>query len=119
MNDEYISFNGKNYRDQALIQSHPELKLNLNKQVRFGVKFPANAQEGDFYIRSDMLPTKLFRFNGMTWDPIDKNILSEQAYSSRYIKFLVDKVAKSEYNPELLNYFEKSKIRDYNVKTGK
>ena len=110
--DEYISYDGKMYRDHALIKSHPELHLDLQHEVPFGPKFPVKSNEGRLFLRSDLEPTKLYRSNGTTWDPQDKNILASTAYSSDYIDMLVDKIANGDYDPELLNIIEKQKIQE-------
>ena len=110
--DDYISYDGKMYRDHALIKSHPELKLDLQHEVQFGLRFPAKSKEGRLFLRSDLEPTKLYRSNGKTWDPQDKNILTNTAYSTEYIDMLVDKIASGDYNPELLNVIEKQKIQE-------
>jgi hypothetical protein len=110
--DEYISYEGKMYRDHALIKSHPELQLDLQHEVPFGPRFPVKSNEGRLFLRSDLEPTKLYRSNGNTWDPQDKNILAESAYSTDYIDMLVDKIAAGDYDPELLNIVEKRKIQE-------
>ena len=110
--DEYISYDGKMYRDHALIKSHPELHLDLQHEVPFGTRFPNKASEGRLFLRSDLEPTKLYRSNGKTWDPQDKNILAETAYSADYIDMLINKIASGEYDPELLNVIEKKKIQE-------
>jgi hypothetical protein len=32
-----------------------------------GIAFPTTAQDGDFFLRTDFFPNRLFRFNGATW----------------------------------------------------
>jgi hypothetical protein len=108
--DDYVNFNGKVHRIEALLTSHPELKLNLKAPVNFGEGFPGMVSEGQLFLRIDQQPTGLYRFNGATWDLIDKNLLAETAYSESYILALIDKIGSNEYNPELLNTFERKKI---------
>jgi hypothetical protein len=110
---EYINFKGKLYKDEALIVSHPELELDyyLKHRVPYGPRFPEKMQEGRLFLRTDLLPTKLYRSNGKEWELQDKNILHQQSYSEDYIQLLVDKVAEGEYNPELLNNIEKQLIK--------
>lgn len=33
----------------------------------FGIRFPENSAEGDFFLRTDYLPNRLFRFDGVRW----------------------------------------------------
>lgn len=42
--------------------------------VAAGIAFPASPTEGDFYLRLDYLPNRLFRFNGSRWVKIEDNV---------------------------------------------
>jgi len=108
--ENYINYNGKVYRNEALQNTHPELKLDFIKPVDSGRKFPKSAEVGKLFLRSDLAPTKLFRFNGTEWNSIDKNLLHHIAYSRDYINELIKVVGEGEYNPELLNTSEKHHI---------
>ncbi|NBP16569.1 hypothetical protein EBU95_19635 [bacterium] len=39
-----------------------------------GIAFPANANEGDYCLRTDYLPNRLFRFNGNRWVKIEDDV---------------------------------------------
>jgi hypothetical protein len=39
-----------------------------------GIAFPANPQEGQFALRTDYLPTRLFRYSGTRWIKIEDNV---------------------------------------------
>ena len=39
-----------------------------------GIMFPSNAVEGDFFLRVDMLPNRLFRFDGIRWIKYEDNV---------------------------------------------
>ena len=109
--EDYISYEGKMYRDHALISAHPELHLDLRHPVPFGPRFPQKSNDGRLFLRTDLEPTKLYRSNGKTWDPQDKNILAETAYSDEYIDLIVNMISAGDYDPELLNDIEKKKIQ--------
>ena len=111
---EYINYKGKLYKDEALITTFPELELDyyLKHRVPYGPRFPEKMQAGRLFIRTDLLPTKLYRSNGKEWELQDKNILHRQSYSADYVQVLVDKVAEGEYYPELLNDVEKQLIKE-------
>lgn len=111
---EYINYRGKLYKDEALITTFPELELDyyLKHRVPFGPRFPEKMWANRLFIRTDLLPTKLYRSNGEEWELQDKNILHRQSYSEDYIQVLIDKVAEGEYNPELLNVIEKQLIKE-------
>ena len=39
-----------------------------------GINFPADPREGDYFLRLDYLPQKLFRFDGNLWVEISRNV---------------------------------------------
>ena len=39
-----------------------------------GVAFPINANQGDYFLRLDYLPNRLFRFNGATWLRVEDSV---------------------------------------------
>ena len=111
VSDDYINYNGKVYRALALTQAFPELRLDFTKLVASSDEFTSNASNGDLLLKTDVVPTELFRYNGFAWDKIDKNLLNNSAYTREYIQVLIDKVGAGEYNPELLNGHEKQHIQ--------
>ena len=40
----------------------------------FGIEFPISADEGQFHLRTDYLPNRLFRFNGTHWIRYEDNV---------------------------------------------
>jgi hypothetical protein len=40
----------------------------------FGITFPNNPVNGSFYLRTDYLPNRLFRFNGNNWIKFEDNV---------------------------------------------
>ena len=47
------------------------------ENVTMGTSFPSNSQEGDFVLRLDFLPNRLFRYNGSRWVKIEDNVRSK------------------------------------------
>jgi len=39
-----------------------------------GIEFPNGSIEGDYYLRTDMFPNRLFRFNGTSWKKIEDSV---------------------------------------------
>ena len=88
----------------------------------FGTKFPSNPQRGDVFLRVDMLPNKLFKWNGQKWIEIAKSTTDRYAYEEEYILYLLEKIRTKEYSMDdlspaerdqvigRLNYQEKSKL---------
>jgi hypothetical protein len=42
-----------------------------------GTSFPGNAQEGDFVLRLDFLPNRLFRYSGSRWIKVEDDVRSK------------------------------------------
>jgi hypothetical protein len=40
----------------------------------FGIQFPANAQQDDFFLRTDFLPNRLFRFDNTRWVKVEDSV---------------------------------------------
>lgn len=40
----------------------------------FGITFPENATEGEFFVRTDYLPNRMYRFNGSHWVRFEDNV---------------------------------------------
>jgi hypothetical protein len=76
----------------------------------FGTEFPAVANKGDRFVRTDSLPTRLYKYNGDTWIESDKALTDSYAHDQRYIDYLIDRISRGEYDPELLTEGERSEI---------
>ena len=46
------------------------------ENVSMGTSFPGDAQEGDFALRVDFLPNRLFRYNGQRWIKVEDDVRS-------------------------------------------
>jgi len=51
------------------------------KPYGFGAQFPQSATEGEFYLRTDYFPNRLFRYNGKRWVKFEDNLRVEPATS--------------------------------------
>ncbi len=40
----------------------------------FGINFPSNPTEGEFFLRTDYLPNRLYRFSGTSWTRYEDNV---------------------------------------------
>lgn len=76
----------------------------------FGAKWPPAPVKGDQFIKTDRLPTEVYKFNGEEWILLDKNMSDVYAYNDNYIDFLIDKISQGQYDPELLNDAERAQI---------
>ena len=46
-------------------------------QFGHGIQFPELAGDGDYFLRTDFLPNRLFRFNGLRWVRVEDNVRME------------------------------------------
>ena len=76
----------------------------------FGSQFPKDAIKGDMYLRTDRLPTALYKFNGRNWIEVNKDLSDTYAYDNAYLGHLIAKIDSGEYDPELLSDAEKDQI---------
>ena len=114
----YVSYEGKQMKKDVLFGLHPEfLKLtaDLNKPINsgFGSKFPNYADKGDIFTRVDVLPNKVFKFDGNRWIEVNKELSNTYLYNTKYLDYLVEMIDKGQYDPELLSENEKAQIEDY------
>ena len=102
-NDDYVSYEGKMHRKQAFAMMYPEFITDVRSTVDFGITFPENVSNATLFLRTDFLPTKLFRFNGESWVELDKELLKESAYSRKYTEHLIEKINEHDYDKILLD----------------
>ena len=98
------------YQDQLELAADNELPLATGNMRGFGSEFPGSAVKGDMYLRTDRLPSALYKFNGNTWIEVDKNVSDSYVYDEAYIDHLIEKIDSGEYDPELLSESEKDGI---------
>ena len=114
----YVAFDGKHMQRDALFSQHPEfLKLSVDSgklvSSGFGPKFPDSADKGDVFTRVDVLPNKVYKYDGKNWIEIAKTSSNTYLYNSKYIEYLIEMIDKGEYDPELLSDNERTQIEDY------
>jgi hypothetical protein len=76
----------------------------------FGNEFPATAIKGDMFLRTDRLPSALYKFNGINWIEVDKSSSDHYAYDEAYIDYLIEKIGTGEYDTDLLSDIERDCI---------
>jgi len=76
----------------------------------FGPEFPAQANKGDTWVRTDSLPNRVFKFNGQTWIAVDKSQNDSYTYDTAYIDHLIERLGSGEYDPELLSDQEREQV---------
>lgn len=119
----YVSYEGKHMQRGALFSMHPEflkLSVDASKPVNsgFGSKFPENADKGDVFTRVDVLPNKVYKFDGKNWITINKETSNTYLYNTKYLEYLIEQLKNGQYDPDLLSDNERSQIEDY-IKVNK
>ena len=79
----------------------------------FGINFPENPNKGDTFVRVDVMPSVVYKYNGTNWMAVDKNLSDSYTYDSAYIEHLIDKISTGEYDPDLLSDSERQQVADY------
>ena len=79
----------------------------------FGTSFPPSPIKGDMFLRVDMLPSRLYKWNEKKWIEVDKTKTDSFAYDRAYIQHLIEKIDTGEYDVDLLTDTEKEQIKEY------
>ena len=113
--DGYVTYNGKHMSEQVLRDMEPQLFEESAKQISngFGSTFPAMAEVGDMYVRVDVTPNKVFKFNGRKWIEINKETTSSYLDNKEYLQFLVSKISSGEYDIDVFTDTEQDAIQSY------
>ena len=117
--DGAVRYQGKSYNLQAfnalfpLLAMQPASETTPETQASFGTEFPKNQKKGDMFLRVDYLPSRLYKWNGVKWIETDKAQTDRYAYDQAYIKLLVEKLQRGEYDPDDLNDTERQQVADY------
>jgi len=117
--DHWVHSQIYNHIKEQHLANHEELGLvadneapRINGVMRgFGSSFPTDwIKKGDMWLRTDRLPSALYKFNGNTWIEVDKNVSDSYVYDEAYIDHLIEKIDSGEYDPDLLSESEKDGI---------
>lgn len=94
------------------IDQLPWMSLLANHQTNtgFGTEFPPIANKGDSFVRVDVFPNAVYKFNGNRWISVDKTLSDNYTYNIAYIDHLIDKVATGEYDIDLLTDSERDQV---------
>jgi hypothetical protein len=117
----YVVYEGKHMHMDVLKNMRPDvLKLVADNErqsnTSFGVEFPKIAIKGDTFVRVDVLPNRVYKFDGLRWIVVNKNISTSYLHDQEYIKYLIQKIDNGEYDIDLLSESEKQQIEDYLTK---
>jgi hypothetical protein len=113
--ETYVNYDGKKMSIDALKELQPGLVVKgpLINDILFGSKFPSVAKVGDLYTRTDVIPHKVYKFNGVKWIEVSKKQNVTYLQNVAYLQYLISKIDTGEYDPELLTQIEQDEISDY------
>jgi len=111
----YVMFEDKHYQLDALKSLRPDIFMVTADSQRtistnFGIKFPDIANKGDVFVRVDSLPNRVYKYDGRKWIEVQKEQSDSYLHNQKYIKYLVEKIEKGEYDLDLLSETEKEQI---------
>jgi len=113
----YYDVEGKSMSKAALLGMRPELFSarpdSEQSSTNFGTEFPKFAKKSDIFVRVDVLPNKVFKFDGHKWIEISKENSDSYLYDEAYVRHLISKVGSGEYDVDLLSENEKAQIEEY------
>jgi hypothetical protein len=115
----YVDFEGKQIQKDALKSLRPDLfmvkpdRTNGQVETDFGTKFPETAKRGNIFVRVDVSPNRVYKFDGRQWIEMQKEQTDTYLHNQKYIEFLVGKIEKGEYDIELLSDTEREEIAQY------
>ena len=99
-------------------QETPVPEIISHPRISFGQMYPDNPVKGTMFIRTDYMPSRLFKFNGVKWIEVDKVQTDSYTYNKAYIDYLMDKIASGEYDPDLLTDVEREQIEQHLTPKG-
>jgi len=115
---DYVEYDGKSMSTAALKTMRPDLFVIVADEdqpisTNFGTQFPKIAQKGDVFVRVDMLPNRVYKFDSYKWIEINKEQSDSYLYDDAYIGHLIAQIERGEYDVDLLTENEKVQIEEY------
>jgi hypothetical protein len=94
------------------LQADNENEPTAGEVQGFGIEFPKTTKKGDMFLRVDNLPSQLYKYNGVQWIKVNKNLSDSYIYDDAYIDHLIEKIGSGEYDPDLLSDIERERIAE-------
>jgi hypothetical protein len=119
MGGGYVEYKNSLYQKEALRELRPDLfsakadTIGIKSNSNFGTQFPRISKKGDVFVRVDVMPNKVFKFDGQKWIEINKGHTDTYLYDAEYIRYLVEQIDKGNYDVDLLSESEEEQIRNY------
>lgn len=114
--DPAVRYQGKVYNIEAFNALYPNLAIAVDgketENCGFGDTFPSNPTKGDLFIRTDFLPDRLYKWNGVKWIEIDKKSTDSYTYNQAYINHIIEKLERGEYDWDDLSDSERAQVEE-------
>jgi len=103
---------------RVLQNLRPDLNLQVDDtliqpKTDFGTNFPSNAHLGDTFVRVDVVPNRIFKFNGTKWVETRREGTDVHLANDAYLQHLVQKLETGEYDLELLTPNEQDAVAEF------
>ena len=116
VHDDYVEYEGKKMHKRVLASLRPDLGIIVDDPVEpyisFGDNFPKHPKLGDMFTRIDVVPHRIFKFNGRKWIEISRSN-TDSHLEEKYIQYLIDKISTGEYDADHLTPSEQDAIAQY------
>jgi hypothetical protein len=114
---DYVVYEGKKMHKRVLADMLPELAIKVDNPteptVTFGDNFPKYPNLGDMFTRVDVMPHRIFKFNGKKWIEVNRENTDSHLSEDGYIQHLIEKIANGEYDPDHLTPAEQDAITQF------
>ena len=64
--------------------------------VKFGSEYPQSAQKGQMFLKLDVMPSQLYKFNGNKWIMVDKDQNASYTADAKVIQALINRLQSGE-----------------------
>ncbi len=102
----------KHERDRLARGEIAQLPWARKANAAFGSKFPTNPTKGDTYIKTDVVPNRIYKFSGNDWMLLDKAVTDNYTYDIAYIDHVIAKIASGEYDQDLLDDNQREQVTE-------
>jgi hypothetical protein len=114
---DYIVYEGKKMHKSVLADLRPDLGIvvddPIEPKITFGDNFPKMPNLGDMFTRIDVIPHRVFKFNGKKWIEVSRENTDSHLSDDGYVHYLIEKIANGEYDPDHLNPAEQDAIAQF------
>jgi hypothetical protein len=114
---DYVEYEGKRMHKRVLADLRPDLGIEVDNptqpEVSFGDNFPKHPSLGDMFTRVDVIPHRIFKFNGRKWIEVNRENTDSHLSEDGYIQHLIEKIASGEYDPDHLTPAEQDAIAQF------